>query len=111
MDWPQALRDYRRRNGLTQAALAEVLNIDPTTVSRWERGRDKPALGILRRLRSLVMPRASDVVRALRVLIDTSDAIVVLCDRSYRLLYSSQKHRQLLQLGASELYGESFQRF
>lgn len=61
MDWPQALKEYRRRHTLTQAALAEILNVDPTTVSRWERGRDEPALGIQRRLRSLVIPATSGV--------------------------------------------------
>src|SRR5262245_13918242 len=111
MDWPQALKTYRRRHGLTQASLAELLNVDPTTVSRWERGRDQPALGIRRRLQSLVVPRASDVERALRLLIDTSDGIAVLFDARYRLLHSSPKHRALLRLDASELYGKSFHQF
>ena len=109
MDWPQALKDYRRRHGLTQAALAEILNVDPTTVSRWERGRDQPALSIHRRLRSLVVPLTSDVERALRALIDASDAIAVLFDDKYRLLHSSPKHRLLLRLDAAELYGRPFQ--
>jgi len=108
MDWSRALTDYRRRHGLTQSALAEIVNVDPTTVSRWERGRDRPALGILRRLKSLVIPTTSDVERALRVLIDTSDAIAVLFDRNYRLLHSSPKHRALLRLESSELYARPF---
>ncbi|KAB2910870.1 MAG: helix-turn-helix transcriptional regulator [Hyphomicrobiaceae bacterium] len=108
MDWPQALKAYRRRHGLTQATLAERLNVDPTTVSRWERGRDQPALSILRRLRSLVMPQTTDVERALRMLIDTSDAIVVLYDDKYRMIYSSVRHRELLRLDASDLYGRPF---
>ncbi len=108
MDWPHALRAYRRRHGLTQATLAETLNVDPTTVSRWERGRDQPALCMLRRLRSLVMPHTSDVERALRLLIDTSDAIAVLYDNKYRMIYSSARHRDLLRLDASDLYGKPF---
>jgi transcriptional regulator with XRE-family HTH domain len=111
MDWPKALRDYRRRHGLTQAALAEALGVDPTTVSRWERGRDQPALGIARRLTSLVVPHTSDVERALKVLIDTSNTIVVLYDNKYRVLWSSPKHRELLRIDASELYGKPFERF
>ena len=111
MDWPRALRDYRRCHGLTQAALAEILNVDPTTVSRWERGRDQPALGIQRRLRSLVLPRTSEVEHALRLLIDTSDVIAVLYDSNYRILHSSRKHRELLRLDASDLYGVSFRKF
>lgn len=111
MDWPEALRDYRRRHGLTQAVLAETLGVDPTTVSRWERGRDRPALGIVRRLTSLVVPHTSDVERALKALIDTADTIVVLYDCKYRMLRSSPKHRKLLRLDASELYGKPFERF
>ena len=111
MDWVRAIKDYRRRHGLTQTALAELLNVDPTTVSRWERGRDQPALGILRRLRSLVTPMTGDVERALRLLIDTSDEFVVLYDHKYRLLHSSRLHRALLRLDASELYGRSFEQF
>lgn len=110
MDWPRALKEYRRRHALTQGALAEILNVDATTVSRWERGRDRPALGIQRRLRSLIMPGVSDVERALRLLIDASDAVAVLFDHNYRLLYSSPRHRALLRLDASELYGRSFER-
>lgn len=108
MDWPRALKDYRQRHCLTQAGLAGILQVDPTTVSRWERGRDKRSIGIIKRLRSLIMPRTSDVETALRHLIDTSDAIAVLFDNKYRLLHSSPKHRMLLRLDASELYGTPF---
>ena len=111
MDWQQALKDYRRRHGLTQAALAESLNVDPTTVSGWERGRDQPALGIQRRLRALVMQPTSDVERTLMALIDASATIVVLYDAKYRIVYSSQRHRELLRLDASELYGQPFEKF
>jgi len=108
MGWSRVIKEYRRRHSLTQAALAEILNVDPTTVSRWERRRDQPALGILRRLRSLVIPSTSDVERALRALVDTSNAIAVVFDEKYRLLHSSPKHRALLRLEASELYNLPF---
>jgi transcriptional regulator with XRE-family HTH domain len=42
--------------GLTQVALAELLGVDPTTVSRWERGRDNPDLSTQRHLRALMEP-------------------------------------------------------
>jgi transcriptional regulator with XRE-family HTH domain len=109
--WPQALKEYRRRRGLTQSALAEVLDVDPTTISRWERGRDRPALGIQRRLKSLVLSPPRNVEAALKMLIDTSDTIAVLFDSRYRLLHSSPKHRGLLRLDTSELYGRPFQSF
>src|SRR5262249_47995918 len=40
-----------------------------------------------------------------RLLIDTSDCLVVLFDCNYRLLHSSPTHRALLRLDPSELYG------
>jgi transcriptional regulator with XRE-family HTH domain len=109
MNWPNLLKQYRRRHRLTQSNLAEMLNVDPSTVSRWERGRDEPALGIQRRLRSFVIPRAMRVEDVLKRLIDTSDAIAVLFDRQYRLVYSSRRHRALLRLDATDLYGRPFQ--
>lgn len=35
---PEGLRAFREDYGLTQAELADLLNIDTLTVSRWERG-------------------------------------------------------------------------
>lgn len=48
------LRKYREHHGLNQAALAAMLGVDQTTVSRWERGRDVPGLQVLRRVRDLI---------------------------------------------------------
>ena len=38
------LRDMRRTFGWSQERLAEVLGVDVTTISRWERTKSKPAL-------------------------------------------------------------------
>ena len=38
----RTIRQYRRRRGLSQADLAELLSIHPKTVSRWESGHRKP---------------------------------------------------------------------
>jgi PAS domain-containing protein len=61
--------------------------------------------------RPLMMGPQRDVERALKLLIDTSEAIAVLFDDKYRLLYSSPSHRALLRIDASDLYGKPFQRF
>lgn len=48
---PTDIRSYRRRMGLKQGALADLLGVDQATVSRWERGQspiDQTALGKLR---------------------------------------------------------------
>jgi DNA-binding XRE family transcriptional regulator len=57
MHWAGQLKRYRRIHGLTQAALAEVLNVEQATISRWERGMHAPDLGIQRRLRALIFGR------------------------------------------------------
>lgn len=35
---PEYLKEWRNKNGLTQSALAEKLNVAGMTVSRWETG-------------------------------------------------------------------------
>jgi len=41
--FPEKLRTYRIRLGLSQRKLAIKLGIDPSTIARWEMGRHKPA--------------------------------------------------------------------
>lgn len=47
------LQRLRRRLGWTQRELAENLEVDPMTVSRWERGLSSPRRGIRNRLDAL----------------------------------------------------------
>lgn len=54
MGWSDQLRRYRRVHGLTQAVLAEILNVEQATISRWERGVHEPDLSVQRRLRDLI---------------------------------------------------------
>jgi DNA-binding XRE family transcriptional regulator len=56
MNWGIKIKRFRVGACMTQVALAEILRVDPTTISRWERGRDKPDLGTQRRLRTLMEP-------------------------------------------------------
>lgn len=108
MDWPRALKDYRRCHGLTQAAFAERLGVDNTTVSRWERGRDQPALSVQKLLRELVAPTMPVLGRALADMIDTTGDIAVLMDKNYRLLRASKAHHAMLRYDASDMYGRQF---
>jgi putative transcriptional regulator len=50
---PDKIVAIRRKNHLSQAALAAVLNISPSTVQKWERGTKKPA-GASKKLLDLV---------------------------------------------------------
>ncbi len=54
MDWPSAIRKFRRRAGLKQQSLADMLGCDQTAISHWERGVDKPSLALQCRLAALI---------------------------------------------------------
>jgi transcriptional regulator with XRE-family HTH domain len=57
------LRSARRSAGLTQKQLAEALDVEAITVSRWERGVTTPSLNRLRRIAELTQTTVSDLVR------------------------------------------------
>jgi transcriptional regulator with XRE-family HTH domain len=58
------LRTARRAAGLTQKQLAEALDVESITVSRWERGVTTPSLARLRRIAEITQTTVSDLVRA-----------------------------------------------
>ena len=66
--WPDLVRAVRARRGLSQAALAETLGVDQTSVSRWERGLDEPRMRARRKLldlhRATTAHRQDQIVRA-----------------------------------------------
>jgi transcriptional regulator with XRE-family HTH domain len=65
--WSQALKAFRGRHGLSQAALGEQLGVDQTTVSRWERRLDQPGVRMRRRILDLTrqgqLSRQDEAVR------------------------------------------------
>jgi transcriptional regulator with XRE-family HTH domain len=58
------LRTARRGAGLTQKQLAERLEVESITVSRWERGVTSPSLPRLRRIAEITETTVSDLVRS-----------------------------------------------
>ena len=52
-DWACLVRRYRLRHGLTQTRLSALVGVSQRTVSRWERGEDRPNLEIQKKLRDL----------------------------------------------------------
>jgi transcriptional regulator with XRE-family HTH domain len=58
------LRTARRSAGLTQKQLAEKLEVESITVSRWERGVTSPSLPRLRRIAEITETTVSDLVRS-----------------------------------------------
>ena len=53
-DFPAGLRRVRVSSGLTQSDLADMLNVDQATISRWERGAQMPDSAMQNRLRDLL---------------------------------------------------------
>ena len=52
-EWPAYIKLFRARHDLSQVQLAEKLQVDETTVQRWESGECKPAPYLKRALRDL----------------------------------------------------------
>jgi DNA-binding transcriptional regulator YiaG len=44
-EWARKIQDLRRKLGLSQTALAELLRVSAMAVSRWERGINEPPGG------------------------------------------------------------------
>ncbi len=65
MDWALRIKDLRRARGIrTQAELADMVGVDPVTVSRWETGRREPDIIHRRRLMTLARSRDGKADRA-----------------------------------------------
>ena len=90
LDWPSAIRKFRRRAGLKQQALAEMLGCDQTAVSHWERGVDKPSLAFQRRLLEMIArdQRAMEDLR-LFTAVERSPGVQALLDNDLRILVGS----------------------
>ncbi len=107
-EWAKRIADYRTAHGLSQEDLAERLDVDHTTISRWERGRDAPSRKMQQKLKALVETRLTTVDRALRDLIDFTGDIAVLLDKDYRLVRASAAHQKLLNYDQADVIGEQF---
>lgn len=64
-NWGERVKAYRVRHGLTQQSLALMLGVAQKTVSRWERGEDKPSLEQQRQLRDLGWEPGCTLMRSL----------------------------------------------
>jgi transcriptional regulator with XRE-family HTH domain len=103
--WATRIVAYREAHGLTQEDLAEMVDVDHTTISRWERGRDAPSRQKQQLLNKLVETRLTTVDRALRDLIDFTGDIAVLLDKDYRLVRASAAHQKLLNYDQADVIG------
>lgn len=111
MDWAKRIKEYRNLTGQKQQALADALGVDRTTISRWETGRDKPALMYRKRLLQLTPERDESIVRGLVDFIDSLDGFATLLDSEFRVLRTTGKHQQLMGHDPAAIYGKSSERY
>jgi transcriptional regulator with XRE-family HTH domain len=64
-DWSELVKRHRARHGLTQMRMAAALGVSQRTVSRWERGEDKPSLDQQRLLRDLAWEPPTALLQSL----------------------------------------------
>lgn len=64
-DWSKLVRRYRIRHGVTQMRLAALVGVSQRTISRWERGEDRPSLDQQRLLRDLAWEPTAPMLRSL----------------------------------------------
>ncbi len=90
LDWPSAIGKFRRRAGLKQKAMAELLDCDQTAISHRERGVDKPSLTFQSRLAALFArdQRAMEDLR-LFTAVERSPGIQALLGDDLRILAGS----------------------
>jgi transcriptional regulator with XRE-family HTH domain len=106
-DWPSKIRRLRRIRGLKQAALGEMLGVDQSAVSRWERGIDAPNIAAQRRLIDLERsPNAPAQDRFLKELIRRSDG-AILTDAQFRKIEVSDAMLRRAGLSRAQIIGDS----
>jgi transcriptional regulator with XRE-family HTH domain len=93
-DWSERIRGYRSRSGLTQEALADLFNVEPRTIRRWEAGASRPPLDIRQRLMRTRVPliERADTSTLLR-LVEMSTEGIMLLDDDLTILAMSPRER------------------
>jgi len=105
----RSLRLWRSLRRLKQEAVAGLLGVSQTTVSRWESGQVTPALHEQQALRTLLGARldsAADFALA-RMVTGAGTPMHLICDFSHRLLALSRPRERVCRVPASALIGRA----
>lgn len=86
----QALRNWRIRARLQQAAVAECLGVTQSQVSRWESGRDLPRPHNIEAIRRLIWGPEAEPLRALRHFVEHSGQHLLLIDAQGAIIARSR---------------------
>jgi len=110
-DWPLLLKSYRREKGLKQEALAYMLNVDQTTISRWERGKDNPSLAIEKRLRDLFWKKEDSALDAAVRMVRSSPLRATIVLPGTRIVEVSDPYADYHGLSRQEMKGVLLRKF
>lgn len=102
-DFPAGLRRVRVSSGLTQSDLAEMLNVDQATISRWERGAQMPDAAMQNRLRDLLFRGRAISDARLGHLVRSAVGLMALINSEGKFLAVSDTLRKLLPAGRESL--------
>jgi transcriptional regulator with XRE-family HTH domain len=109
----QALRRFRRLNGIKQGDIAERLSVSQGSVSRWESGAQEPDAFHRDRIAEIVAANATSAGdAALKRLVSTSSLPVhLICDATHRLLAASPTRAASWNVDVEFYLGTSLWRF
>ena len=109
----RSLRTWRALRRVKQQALASMLDVSQTTVSRWESGQLIPSPAEQRALRQLLSARLDSAAdHALASLVThASHPVHLICDLTHQLLALSPAREQQCRVPASALVGRSLWRY
>lgn len=85
----KALRNWRIRARLQQAAIAECLGVTQSQVSRWESGRDVPRPHNVEAIRRLIWGREAEPLQALKHFVENSFQHLLLIDAEHGIIARS----------------------
>lgn len=89
------LRYWRSVNGIKQQALAEMLGISQSSVSRWERGIEQPSVAMSKKLRDVVYGGMKSELARQRAITERQPVLAALVDLDgMRLLATSYAFKE-----------------
>lgn len=109
----RSLRTWRSLRRLKQDAVANMLGVSQTTVSRWEGGQAAPSLHEQQGLRALMTARldsAADFALG-RMVRGASTPMHLVCDFSHRLLALSPSRERACHVPGAQLMGSALWRY
>jgi transcriptional regulator with XRE-family HTH domain len=100
----RVLKTYRREKGLSQERCAEILCVEPTTISRWERGVVVPGPAAQARIIETIKPR-SGFDAQIRQIIRSSPCLMQLLLPTTEILAVSPGYESFACAPESEIVG------